>query len=369
MRLLDRYIVREYLRALFAVTFILTVLMLISIVLQHVDDVFERQISLSLSLKWFVLLLPYQIVQAVPIIVLLAVLFSMGNLSRHNEIIAMVSTGVSRGRIFLPVLAVTAALTLFTLWFNEFLVPRASEAARYIDRVRVQGKPPPSEARETFVEGADNTYYWMEAYLDYPNRQRMIHPVVIHLSPDRERVLERIDARWATHVKPNRPGAQPHWEFHSGTKWIFNEDGTLRDVQSFRSRPIELEDDLTEFLSKRKKPEEMNYLELRRYINIMSHRGGVDLDRYLTELNLKISFPLALIIVAMLAYPLALKTRPGALFMGFSLAIVWIIGFYGFVAILRSLGHEGHLWPWFAAWAPNAVFAVAALYFMGLGRT
>jgi lipopolysaccharide export LptBFGC system permease protein LptF len=64
-----------------------------------------------------------------------------------------------------------------------------------------------------------------------------------------------------------------------------------------------------------------------------------------------------------------MKTRSGSLFIGFSLAIVWIIAFYAFVAILRGLGHEGHLWPWFAAWSPDAGFAVIALYFAGLWRT
>ena len=98
MRLLDRHIVNEYVRALIGVAFILTVLMLVSIILEHIDDVVENHAGLWVSLKWFVLQLPYKLVQTIPIMVLLAVMFSIGNLSRHNEIIAIVSTGVSRAR-------------------------------------------------------------------------------------------------------------------------------------------------------------------------------------------------------------------------------------------------------------------------------
>ncbi len=71
----------------------------------------------------------------------------------------------------------------------------------------------------------------------------------------------------------------------------------------------------------------------------------------------------------MMAFPCAMKTRAGSLLIGFSLAIFFIIAFYTFTAILRSLGHEGHLWPWFAAWSPDVVFLVAASYFLGLWRT
>lgn len=365
MSLLDRYLIREYLRALAGVAFILAVLMLVSIIIEHFDDVYERGVSAGVAFQWFLLLLPRRLVQAIPVIVLLAVLFSMGNLARHSEIQAMVGAGLSRARIFLPLLGVTGVLVVAMLLFSETVVPMASAAARYTERVRIEHKPPPTEMREISLRGAGDTHYWMEAYLDYANRQRMISPVILRLSPDRRRVVERIDARWATHVRPNRPGSEPFWRFSGGGRWVFDEkDGHLLSFESFRERRVDLEDDLTEFLSVRKKPEEMNFFELRHFIGVMGRRSGVDLDQYLTELHLKIAFPFALIVVAALAFPFALKTSPRHLFVGFSLGVFWLMAFYVFVGVLRSLGHEGHLWPWFAAWAPNVVFAVAAIYFM-----
>ncbi len=369
MILLDRYIVREYLRALIAVTFILTVLMLVSIILEHIDDVVENHAALGMSMQWFVLLLPHKIVQTFPVIVLLGVMFSIGNLSRHNEIVAIVSMGISRERLFVPILAVTAGLVVAALWFGEVVVPGATARAERIERVEIEGKAPLTESGETFVRGAGDHYYWMDGYFDYANRQRMVAPVVLRLAPARTHIADRVDAQWATYVRPNRPGGDPHWRFHGGTHWVFEGDGSLQSVETFRERRIDLEDDLTEFLSVRKEPEEMNFLELWHYIDVMGARAGIDLDGHRTELHLKISFPLAMIIIAMMAFPFAMKTRAGSLFVGFSLAIVWMIAFYAFVATLRSLGHEGHLWPWFAAWAPNGVFLVAAAYFMELWRT
>lgn len=368
MRLLDRYIVREYVRALVGVGFIISVLMLVSIFLEHIDDIIESGAPLSTNLKWVVLQLPFQLVQAVPVIILLGVLLSIGGLARHNEIIAIVATGVSRARVFAPVLAVTGVCVVLTLLFSEFIVPRATEAAIYIRRVEIEHKPPPTEARETFVRGAADTYYWMDGYLDYSNRPRMVRPTILHLSPDRTFIEQRIDAQTAIHIRPNRPGTEPHWRFYGGTVWDFHPDGSVRQTESFRERRFDLEDDLTEFLSVRKKPEEMNYAELSRYIDVLSGRSGVDLDQYLTELHLKLAFPAGLLVVAMIAFPFAMRTRSGHLFAGFSLAITWIIAYYAFVAILRSFGHEGHLWPWLAAWAPDIVFGAAAAYQMSESR-
>jgi lipopolysaccharide export system permease protein len=369
MRLLDRYIIREYLRALIAVGLVLTVLLEVSIILEHVDDVLGQNVPLSVSVKWFLLLLPYKLVQAFPVIVLLAVMFSVGNLSRHNEIIAIVSTGVSRARIFLPIFTITSLLAGLMIWFNEAVVPHTSSAAERTERVDVEHKPPPTSNRDIFLRGAGDTYYWMDTYRGDSNSPRMVGPVIVVLSPDRTHPLKRIEARWANHVVPNRPGGESHWNFHAGTEWDFDDNGRLLQVESFRDKRIPLEDDLREFLSVRKDPEEMNFVELSSYISILEQRPGVDLDEYRTELHLKISFPLALLIVAMMAFPCALKTRAGSLLVGFSLAVAFIIGFYGFTAILRGLGHEGHLWPWFAAWAPDGVFLVAASYILGLWRT
>ena len=66
----------------------------------------------------------------------------------------------------------------------------------------------------------------------------------------------------------------------------------------------------------------------------------------------------------LIALPFAVK-KPisGSIAISFGMAMLIGFGYWVLSAFSISLGHNGALPPWIAAWVPNAIFAMIGLYF------
>ena len=132
MRLLDRYLLRELFTPLGYClggipdfwAFVLTVFN----AMQEQD----RKLSLTDIMQYAAAITPEFLASALPVALLLALLYTLANHARYNEITAMRAAGISLWRICAPYFAVgvVASFALFAL--NEFLVPRSTEWANQI---------------------------------------------------------------------------------------------------------------------------------------------------------------------------------------------------------------------------------------------
>jgi lipopolysaccharide export LptBFGC system permease protein LptF len=81
-------------------------------------------------------------------------------------------------------------------------------------------------------------------------------------------------------------------------------------MERLEQMDILLEKDLDTFLSETGKPNELNFLELKEYIQARQRRG-LKTPRLLTELHLKIAFPMAPFVLTLLVCSFALSPRAG----------------------------------------------------------
>ena len=87
------------------------------------------------------------------------------------------------------------------------------------------------------------------------------------------------------------------------------------------------------------------------------------------QLQRKIAFPFATVIMALLAVPFAVTTgRRGAMY-GIGIGIALSIAYWVILNVFSALGEGGVMTPMVAAWAPNMLFGAAALYMVLTVRT
>ena len=115
-----------------------------------------------------------------------------------------------------------------------------------------------------------------------------------------------------------------------------------------------------DFIRGQKRPEEMSYGELDQLIQNVE-RGGGDVQGYLVDLNLKIAFPSAGLIIVLLGGALASHLRRGGVAVGFALSIGICFVYWGLLRFTQAFGHAGLLDPMAAAWGANALFCLLAL--------
>lgn len=361
--ILDRYVFREFVLAFVAVMSFCALLILVASIFEKFGDIMEHDPPLRVVVLYFATSLPYVLMQIVPIAAMLAVLFSIGGLARYNEVLALLTSGVHSLRIAAPVLFAGFLIALGSFVINESVIPPLQRAAKYYE-LQLEGKDVfRATARKQFMmRGRDQRYYLMRLF--NPLENRMISPVIVDLNRDGTGLTRKIEADEARLLENVPDQEKSLWQFKNPRIWSF--DGSGR-VASFTDRhaevTIELEDDLHQLLAQEKSPEEMNFRELSRHIGILKERGQPT-GSFQTDLLLKVMFPLGIIVVLIIGYSYAVRTRAGTAMTMLGYGIVWAFGYYGLTAVLQALGHSGALSPYVAAFLPTLLFAAAAAHYL-----
>src|SRR5438477_12153257 len=115
MPILVRYVLREFLKIFGLVFGSLLTLYLFIDVFEKIQRFMKFQTSMGLILTYSLLQLPTMIFFLLPVTVLLAILLTLGSLSRHCEILAIKSCGINIFWAIAPLFAVPFVISLFLL--------------------------------------------------------------------------------------------------------------------------------------------------------------------------------------------------------------------------------------------------------------
>src|SRR5688572_25973063 len=167
MRLLDRYLLREFLVPflyclggffIFWVTFdLLTQL-----------DMFQRnRMSGGDVLEYYLIKTPDLLSVVLPVALLLGLLYSLANHARYNELTAMRAAGLSLWRLSLPYFAVGFVLAVALFGLNELWMPDSVAAAERVLMRRQTGPTGTDASWERnlgFSNTAKNRKWFIERY-------------------------------------------------------------------------------------------------------------------------------------------------------------------------------------------------------------
>ena len=105
-------------------------LLLMQFLIKFLPDLAGRGLPLSLILELIVYNLAYMIVLAVPMAVMLSSLMAFGELAKGRTWVVIKNSGIPLWRVVWPVMAASALLTCFMVYFNNVLLPESNFRAR-----------------------------------------------------------------------------------------------------------------------------------------------------------------------------------------------------------------------------------------------
>jgi lipopolysaccharide export system permease protein len=127
MHLIDRQMMRGYLKAYFVCLISLLSLYVVLDLFTNVDDFAEHHQGLLPVLKHIGMYYGYKLAQIFDrlceAIVLLAAMFTIALMQRNNELLPLLSAGVSTHRVVRPVLFGAAAMLLLSVFNQELVIP------------------------------------------------------------------------------------------------------------------------------------------------------------------------------------------------------------------------------------------------------
>jgi lipopolysaccharide export system permease protein len=350
LRLLDKYILKEFLRF-----FVITIVSFVALFI--IIDFFEKirmflsnNASIFQMASYFVYSIPIILSYILPPAVLLTTLMTFGSFSKFNEITAMKANGINLYRISLPAIIFAAIMAVFLFYFNELITPAAVQKTEHIVNIEVQKQKTLGffKQNELWYHG-ENAIYNFKMFDVNKNILRGV--TINYLNPDFT-LMMRIDAQRAEWKSDK-------WFFYNLLTTHFD-NKNVPVLEWSKEKVINIPEKPNDFKVMQKDAEKMGYFELRKYVKKIQSEG-YDVTRYLVELQGKIAFPLITLILVFIAVPFSLRSeRSGGvmqsagigIFIGFS---YWIVH-----AFSMSLGRSGMLPVFLSAWAANILFSAAA---------
>jgi lipopolysaccharide export system permease protein len=345
VRILDRYLLREFAGYLALGLLGFIVIFIVVDVIEKIDVFLDHRASFALVFAYYVNLAPDIVVKVLPVALLLATFLALGQLNKFGELTAMRASGLSLLRILGPVFAVALLCVGVSLVLGEFVVPPATRARDEIYNRGIQ------QITETHgVERPNLTYLgeggriWFARL--YVVTERRMHEVSLQ-EFKAGRLVRRIDA------------AEASWD---GSRWVFVSGFTRTFVagrekaEPFRRMAVNgLQERPDDFAKDNARPDEMNYFELRQYVQRL-RASGARVSNYLVDLHLKLAFPLICLVVVLIGAALATRLRMQSAALGFGLSVAIAFVYYGVMRAGQALGHYGALPPYVAAWLGDSLF-------------
>ncbi len=362
MRLLDRYVLRQFLQAYLYCIISFISIWLIFDLSESISNILEQRLPPGRIAQYYLLQAPQIIVVLLPVSLLLALLFSLGKMSRANEIVSMLAAGISVPRILLPLFAAGLVSTVVSGVLNYSLAPQAENVRRDFLDAAPSRRDQVGLRAQIFRNRSDHRTWFIQHYKPGGNEFSSLQI----LQQDAQDNIVR--AYFATRAF-YRPETR-EWELQLGKKVEYDEAGSITGEEVFPSLLLrEWSETPFRLMSAHLKAESLSVPELRQYLRFNADFPQPLLAPYRTHLHYRFALPWSCLIVVFIAGPLAIGfSRRGVLSsVGAAILLVFAMNFLGFFFL--ALG-EGHRIPaWTAAWAPNVIFTLLGLYLLYLRST
>jgi len=361
---LDRYLIRQFMGGFMLCFLALLAIWLISDLTNNFGDFQDSGNTLAFMGRYYLASFPRFFVDYAPYGLLLGMLYSLGKLSRGQEIVSIIQTGRGVARIILPLIVMGGMVALFCLGFNYRWAPAS---AAYQEALMEQTKDGSlAKARNVVYWADDSDRLWLIGSFPYNyHRGEPLKNVVIRSFTPEGKPKWRLEAKTA------------QWDRESND-WTFTEIGRW-DLQHYPVGPggpmsPRFEKDLADPLTvkgwsetpwKLIKPglraEQLGVPGLYSWLvqNRTSEWGNK--RRFLTQWYYRWAQPGICLTIVLLAAPLGIVfSRRGAAG-GIAIAVFLCIAMLFSSTVFLALGESGYLPPVWAAWGTNILATMLAL--------
>lgn len=364
--ILDRYLLRNFLGPLGLCLGGITAILISMDLLNNANDF--AGYNAGQVIMYYIGQTPRFIVIIAEAALLLATLFALGKMSRHNELIAYGSAGRSVVRAVMPILLGGLWCSLAVLALNYQLAP---EAERMKEEKEVRSKARTDSARDPAVSSI--LYRNREAH-----RTWCLYSVPYNLSADNP--IEEI-AVWQQNAKGDileswfaRTGlwtaATGAWELSQVVHYTLTDAKTGEPLRTphreeFASCTLKnWPETPASMLSDKLDPE---YLGVPGLLSALKSRATLPekaIAGYETTLHWRFALPFRCFLIVLLAAPLGIVASRRNVLGGVSAAIGIFIALRFLSTIVLKAGEGLYLSPVTAAWSINIVFAIAGVWLL-----
>jgi len=376
MKLLDKYVLKQFLSTFFFVVLILVTVVSIIDMTDKMDKFAKANLGAAQILGYYRDYIPWIGSLLTPITIFIATVYVCARMAGRTEIIAILSSGVSFKRMLVPYFLGATLVALISFILNGWIIPNSNKRRLAFEVEYLKGKYY-YDKRNIHIQASPNVYLYLQSYNNTTNTG-------YHFTMERfenNKLVEKFTGsriEWDTaiqkwHVRDytikaidqlfNKTSRTPRSEMRYDTR--INQKIQLKDGKVVERSGSSIDTALVihpkEFESDYRKHDGMTLNELNDYISTMRARGLAGVEMYEVEKYTRYAYPFTIFILVFMGVIVSSrKSRGGTgvqIAIGFVLSFIFIL----FFTLFRTFAENGQWPPEISVWVPNVVFTVISL--------
>jgi lipopolysaccharide export system permease protein len=361
--ILDRYLLGKLLTPLLYCVLGFVSVWLVWDMGANLPDFLSGHATFPLVARYYLLQLPSVLVLSIPVGLLLALLYTLTQMSRRNEIISMLCAGRSLWRIFAPLFAVGLVATGMLFLLNRELAPGAVTAGEKLKSQIKSGVAPFSGLSNHLYRNREDRRLWFLGGL-FTRENQAVNVEIIQQDP-----YGSATEKWYALHAVYDPGSKSwhldhvrHVTVDTSGNLLTSESLPVMDLKGWNETPWKI-------ASSRMAADDLGLPELGEYLRSNAEFPAARLAPFVTHWHYRWALPWICMAVILIAGPLGIVTGRRGILGGVGMAVVLFAAMLLLNSLFLALG-KGHRIPgWVAGWGSLMVFSVIGFFLLWVRAT
>jgi len=353
---LDQYTARQFLVSFCLVMGALLSILLLTDLQNRISDFREADDTLGAFLVYYSIHLPAIFVFILPYGLMLSLLYCLGKMSRHQEIVSMIQTGRGVFRIVLPLFVVGFFCALVCLIFNYHWGPWAEGNRKQVLRAYKNGDA--ARAKSVLYRDEMSRRVWLVgAFPSQFEKTGIIKNVTVQSFDDDGNPITKLEAKkgvWSREAK--------NWSFYNVLYIDLADRKIPRKIEIEEPLQFDWQETPWQIIKPGLDQTHLGIPELNSWLRAHEGIEWANHLPYITQWHYRFAQPVICLVTILLAAPLGIVFSRRGTAGGVSVALFLCAGMLFISSFFLTFGEAGHLPPALAAWSTNILFATIAMY-------
>jgi len=354
--MLQRYLLEQFL-PVFLVALLFFVLMLeLGELFANLWKYLSNGVPLAGILRIMYLYAPKCVSFSMPMAILFASSYTMGNLYARNELTAIFASGYSLYALVLPLLAAGLFLSVGMFFFEDRVVIHSMHEKNALNRLLLKQEESLSNTNIVVLSDSGTVVYTADYYLDTEKKLFSFLAVTRSVSGGIVSVIQAPAATWN----------DMQWIPENPVVYTFGDDGIVRmgrtAAAAVLSEPPET------FRRNTTSVDELSSSDAKKFIDSM-RKAGLPYSEQLSNYYRRFSFPLTIFIVLFFSISLGGRFRKNIMLMSLLLSLSIAVLYYVLQMVTLLFAKWEYISPLAGAWFPVLLFIFASSVLLRYART
>ena len=354
--LLDRYLLKQFFPIFFVAISMFVFLLLLIDLFSNLVRYLNNEVSISVILQISLHYIPKSVSYAMPISLLFAAAYTLGDLYAKNELTTVFSSGIPFWRFSLSLVVVGFAASLFSFYLDDTIVIPTLKTKNELSRTALNQHVTKSDS-DIVIRAKNGLIIYAIDYFDY--EKKIINNISIVERDENGLFVSQIRA-------PSAEWKETYWEFRNAVIYQYDEDDILRNAPLIGNTSYDEHPDT--FRRHAVNVDELNAREAGLLVRDL-RAAGFPFSHEQANYYHRYSFAATSFIVMILSISMGGRFRKNILLMSLFTSLIVAVVYYVAEMLSMTMAGLNYIHPFVGAWFPVLIFIILGLLLLRSAKT